>query len=158
MKRFLKIYKMFSLLGPKRGQPLYLYNLNPHLPSMFPAMFGWNWPGGSWEEDFLSISLYITREKFKLLGVGPYMILRDFMSTTLNLLVPRMFHSKYQCIPAGGSWEEDLSTFSLFCPKRPQPIYLNKSELHPPGMFPAKFGWNWPGGSKHFPIYYYVKV
>jgi len=28
---------------------------------------------------------------------------RDFISTNLNLLAPRMLQDKYQCIPAGGS-------------------------------------------------------
>jgi len=37
---------------------------------------------------------------------------------------------------------EDLSKFSLFSPKRGQPLYLNKLE----SPFP-KFGWNWPRGS-----------
>jgi len=51
---------------------------------------------------------------------------RDFIWTNLNLLVSGMLHAKYQCIPAGGSWEEDLSNLSLFCPlldpKRGQPL------------------------------------
>jgi len=33
---------------------------------------------------------------------------RDFISTNLNLLVLRMFHAKYQCIQASGSWKEDF--------------------------------------------------
>jgi len=26
--------------------------MNPHPPGMFPANFGWNWPSGSWKENF----------------------------------------------------------------------------------------------------------
>jgi len=72
---------------------------------MFPVNFGWNWTSGSWEEDFLSISLYITMQKFKPLG-GTKHDPRDFIWTNLNLLVPRMLYAKYQCILASGSWEE----------------------------------------------------
>jgi len=57
---YLSKFSLFCpLFGPKRGQPLYLNNLNPHSPSMFPIKFGWNWLIGSWEEDFLCISLKI---------------------------------------------------------------------------------------------------
>jgi len=57
---------------------------------------------------------------------------RDLIWTNLNLLAPRVLHTIYQCIPAGGSWEEGLSKLCLLCPllgpKRGQPLYLNKSE------------------------------
>jgi len=49
-KKIFEDLTKFSLLGPKRGQPLYLNNLNPHPSIMFPTNFGWNWPSGSWEE------------------------------------------------------------------------------------------------------------
>jgi len=64
---------------------------------------------------------------------------RDFISTNLNLLARRMLHSKYQCIPAGGSREEDFSRFikivltlPLLGQKRGQPLYLNKFESRSP--------------------------
>jgi len=27
-------------------------HMNPHPPGMFPVNFGWNWPSGSWKENF----------------------------------------------------------------------------------------------------------
>jgi len=46
---------------------------------------------------------------------------------------------------------EDLSKFSLYCPllgrKRVSPFTWLNLNPHPPGMFSAKFGWNWPSGS-----------
>jgi len=58
---------------------------------------------------------------------------RDFIWTNLNPLSQRMIHTKYQCIPASGSWEEYfeyLIKIILILPvigpqKRPVPL-LNK--------------------------------
>ena len=36
----------------KRAWPFILTNLNPLYPRMLCTKFGWNWPSGSWEEDF----------------------------------------------------------------------------------------------------------
>ena len=33
-------------------------NLNPLNPKMQCGRFGWNWSSGSWEEDFLNVSMY----------------------------------------------------------------------------------------------------
>jgi len=33
-----------------------------------------------------------------------------------NHLAPRIFHAKYQCIPASGSWEEDFLLIPYFAP------------------------------------------
>jgi len=77
---------------------------------MFPAKFGWNWPSGSWE-DFLNIFPYILLCKRLSPWSGATHAPIDFIWTTLNLLAPRMLHGKYQCIPAGGSWEETFSRF-----------------------------------------------
>jgi len=94
--------------APKGASPFIWTNLNPHLSSMFPINFGWNWPSGSWE-DFLSISLLLSKSLSPWGGTihDP----RDFIGTNLNLLAPRMLHAKYQCIPAGGSWEEGFWRF-----------------------------------------------
>ena len=35
----------------KRAWPFIWTNLNPLYPRMLCAVFGWNWPSGSWEED-----------------------------------------------------------------------------------------------------------
>jgi len=45
-----KIYQNFPYFAPYWASPFIWTNLNPHPPSMFPAKFGWNWAGGSWEE------------------------------------------------------------------------------------------------------------
>jgi len=37
------------LLGPKRGQPLYLNKSESLSPKHVSTTFGWNWPSGSWE-------------------------------------------------------------------------------------------------------------
>jgi len=38
---------------------------------------------------------------------------RNYICANLNLLVPRMFHTKYQCIPASGSCE-DFLVYQIF--------------------------------------------
>ena len=40
----------------KRVGPFIWTNLNPLHPRMHCAKFGWNWPCGSWKEDFLNFS------------------------------------------------------------------------------------------------------
>ena len=45
-------------------------NLNPLLPRMICAMFGWNWPNGSGKEDFLISSMYFIYFIIILLGEG----------------------------------------------------------------------------------------
>jgi len=37
--------------------------------------------------------------------------------------------------------------FPYWAPKGPSPFIWTNLNPHPPGMFSAKFGWNWPSGS-----------
>jgi len=60
---------------------------------------------------FLNISLYILLCKSLSPWCGAIHDPKDFIWTNFNLLAPRMLHATYQCIPAGGSWEEDFSRF-----------------------------------------------
>jgi len=121
-RRFLKIYQNVSLfcnlLGPKEASPFIWTNMNPHLQVCFLL-------------SLVEISLVVLEKKtFKAF---PYILLckslsswggaihdpRDFIWTNLNLIVPRMLHTKYQYIPPLVHEKkifEDLSKFSLFCP------------------------------------------
>jgi len=142
-RRFLKIYQNFPYFSPywapKGASPFIWTTLNPHLPSMFPANFGWNWHSGSWEEGFLSIFPYILLCKSLSPWDGATHDPRDFIWTNLNPLAPRTLHTTYQCIPAIGSWEEDfwrfVKIFLILPPIGPQKgpaPYLNKSESPSP--------------------------
>ena len=46
-----------NYLPLKKDKAVYL-NLNPLHPRMHCAKIAWNWPSGSWEEDFLNLSMY----------------------------------------------------------------------------------------------------
>ena len=48
-------YRYFAIISPwKRAGPFIWTNLNPLHLKMLCAKFGWNWPTGSEEEDFLN--------------------------------------------------------------------------------------------------------
>ena len=52
-------FHYFVIISPwKRAGPFIWTNLNPLHPRMLCAKFGWNWPSGSWEEDFLISSMF----------------------------------------------------------------------------------------------------
>ena len=61
-RRFLKFFNFFSLFRNyfpwKKALPFIWTNLNLLRPRILCAKFGKNWPGGSWEEDFLILSMY----------------------------------------------------------------------------------------------------
>jgi len=89
---FSKIFLILPLIGPKREASLFIWtHLHPHPPSMFPINFGWNWPIGSWEEDFLSISLL--RKSLSPWGWAIHDA-REFIWTNLNPLSQRIIHIK----------------------------------------------------------------
>ena len=78
-------------------------NLNPLDPRMLCAKFGWNWPSGSGEEDFLISSMYFCY--FKIISpwkrVGPFI-------WTLNPLRPMMLCAKFGWNWHSGSGEGDF--------------------------------------------------
>ena len=48
----INVFCYFVIISPwKRAGPFIWTNLNPLHPRMLCAKFGWNWPGGSGEED-----------------------------------------------------------------------------------------------------------
>ena len=90
------VYSYLSPLGKERG-PSLKKKLNPLHPRMLCAKFGWNGPGGSWEEDSHVSPMYFRY----FVIISPWKRLLPFFCSNLN------------------------------------PLY--------PGMFCAKFPWNWPG-------------
>ena len=70
-------------------------NLNPLHPRMLLAKFGWNWPGGSGEEDFLISSMYFRY----FVIISPWKRARPFIWTNLNL-----FHLRMLCAKFGWNW------------------------------------------------------
>ena len=84
-------------------------NLNPLYPRMLCAKFGWNWPSGSGEEDFLISSMYF--RYFVILS--PWKRAGPFIWTNLNLLHPRMLCDKFGWNWPSDSGEEDENVKSL---------------------------------------------
>ena len=135
----------------KRARPFIWTNLNPLYPMMLCAKFGWNWPSGSGEEEFLISSMYF--RYFVIISL--WKKAWTFILTNLNLLHPRMLCAKFGWNWPSGSWEEDFLILSMYFRyfviispwKRTWPfICTNLNSLHL-WMICAKFDWNWPIGS-----------
>ena len=66
---------IFAIISPmKRAGSFICTNTNPLFPSMRSSKFGWNWPRGSWRDDFLNfvnaISLLSLLEKSRALHLN----------------------------------------------------------------------------------------
>ena len=100
----------FVIISPwKRAGPFIWTNLNPLYWKMLCAKFGWNWPSGSVEEDFLNLSIYLSN----FVIISPWKRTCPFICTNLNPLHPRML-----CVKFGWNWlsasgEEDENVKSL---------------------------------------------
>ena len=94
--------------------PFIWTNLNPLHPRMLCAKFGWNWPSGFGEEDFLISSMYF--QYFVI--ISPWKREGPFILTNLNPLHQRMLCAKFGWNWPSGSGEEDffhfVNVFSLF--------------------------------------------
>ena len=65
----------------KKAGPFFWTNMNPLHPRMLCAKFGWNWPSGSGEEDFLSfVNLFSLFLSYLPLGKGGALHLNKFDS------------------------------------------------------------------------------
>ena len=85
-------FPYFVIISPwKKAGPFIWTNLNPLHPRMLCAKFGWNWPSGSGEEDFLISSLYFRY----FLIISPWKRAGPFIWTNLNPLHPRMLCAKW---------------------------------------------------------------
>ena len=76
---------------------------------MICAKFGWNWPSGSGEEDFLNFSMYF--RNFVIISPGKRA--RPFIWTNLNSLYLRMHCANFDWNWPNGSVEEDGNVKSL---------------------------------------------
>ena len=76
---------------------------------MIYAKFGWNWPSGSGEEDFLNLSIYF--HNFAI--ISPWKRAGPFIWTNLNPLHLRMLCAKFGWNWSTGSGEEDENVKSL---------------------------------------------
>ena len=82
----------FVIISPwKRAGPFIWTNLNPLHPRMLCAKFGWNWPSGSVEEDFLISSMFFRY----FVIISPWKRAGPFIWTNLNPLYPRMLCAKF---------------------------------------------------------------
>jgi len=122
-----------------------------------PNIFGF-WSTSS-SEYFLKISPF-----WPLSGGGAIYDPRKFICTNLNLHVPRLLHTKYQCIRAIGLWEEYFSdsipkispiVSSFWDPKGTSLLICAHFSLHSPMMLPTKFDSN--QFKMYFPRKAYVK-
>ena len=103
-------FHYFVIISPwKRAGPFIWTNLNPPFPRMFCAKFGWNWPSGSGEEDFLISSMYF----YYFVIISPWKRAGPFIWTNLNPLHPRMLCAKFCWNWPSSSGEEDENVKSL---------------------------------------------
>ena len=127
--------------------PFIWTNLNPLHPRLLCVKFGWNWPSGSGEEDFLILSTYFRY----FVIISPWKRTGPFIWTNLNPLHPSMLCAKFGWNGPSGSGEEDFfisSTYFYYCViistwKMAGPlIWINLNPLHP-RMPCAKSQWFW---------------
>ena len=93
----------------KRAGPFLWTIVNPLHPKLLCAQFGWNWPIGSGEEDFLILSMYFRY----LVIISPWEKAGPFFWTNLIPLHPRMLCAKFGWNWPSGSGEEDENVKSL---------------------------------------------
>ena len=104
---------------------------------MLCAKFGWHWPSGSGEEDFLISSMYFRY----FVIISPWERVGPFIWTNLNPLHQRMLCAKFGWNWLSGSREEDFLISSMYFRyfliispwKRAGPPYIltNLNSLHP---------------------------
>ena len=140
----------FTSISPLRRAKSFIWtNLNPLHPRMLCAKFGWNWPSGSGEEDFLNFvnlfSLFLNYLPSKKGGA-------------LHLKKIKTPSTKNQDWWKLAEWFwrrrflKFVNIFSQFCNYLPlekgRTLHLKKNlnPLHPK-IICAKFGWNWPSTS-----------
>ena len=103
-------FRYFIIISPwKRAGPVIWTNLNPLHPRILWAKFGWNWPRGFGEEDFLILSMYYSLFR----NYFPWKRAGSFIWTNLNPLHPRMICAKVGWNWPSGSGEEDENVKSL---------------------------------------------
>ena len=95
-RRFLNFVNVFTLfrnyLPLEKGGALHLNKVKSPSPKwMLCAKFGWNWPSGSEEKDFLILSIYFCY--FAI--ISPWKRTEPFFWTKLNPLHPRMLCAKF---------------------------------------------------------------
>ena len=102
--------KYFVIIKPWKRAGLFIWtNLNPLHPRMLCVKFGWNWPSGSGEEDFLILSTYFRY----FVIISPWKRAGHFIWTNLNPLPPRMLCAKFGWKWSSGSGEEDENRKSV---------------------------------------------
>ena len=103
-------FHYFVIISPwKMAGPFIWTNLNPLLPRMLCAKFGWYWLSGSGKEVFLNFVYVFSlfRNYLPLEKAGP------FIWKNLNPLHPRMLCAQFGWNWPSGSREEDENVNSL---------------------------------------------
>ena len=103
-------FRKFVIIPPWKRAGLFNWtNLNSLHTNMICAKFGWNWPTGSGEEDFLNVSMYFRN----FVIISPRKKAGSFIWTNLNPLHPRKLCAKFVWNWPIGSGEEDENVKSL---------------------------------------------
>ena len=77
-------FHYFLIISPwKKAGPFIWTNLNPLHPRMLCAKFGWNWPSGSGEEDFLNfVNVFSLFRNYLPLEIGGTLHLNKLESSS----------------------------------------------------------------------------
>ena len=99
-------FRYFVIISSwKRVRAFIWINLNSLQPRMLSAKFDWNWPSGSWEEDFFLISSMYFRY---FVIISPWKRAGPFIWTNnLNSLHPRMLCAKFGWYWPSGFGEDE---------------------------------------------------
>ena len=108
--KFVNVFSQFRKYLPlEKGGALHFNKLESLTPKELCAKFGWNWPSGSGEKDFLILSMYFLRflKYLPMEKGGP------FIWTNLNPLHPMMLCAKFGWNWPSGSGQKDENVKSL---------------------------------------------
>ena len=85
----------------KKGGPFIWTNLSTHHPRMHCAMFGWNWPSGSGEEDFFNfVNVFLLFHNYLPLEKGGALHLNKIQESFVPSLVeigPVVLKRRWKC-------------------------------------------------------------
>ena len=88
--KFINIFSHFrNYLPLEKGGAFIWTNLTPLHPKMICAKFGWNWPGGSGEDDFSNLFRYF--RNFVTISPCPVVLEKNYFKFILTMFFTRNY-------------------------------------------------------------------
>ena len=132
----------FVIISPWKGAGSFIWtNLNPLHPRMLCAKFGWNWPCGSGEEDFLISSMYFLITTLHL-EKGRALHFNKLESSSPKNALCQVWLKLAQWFKILKFFQYILVIFNYLPVEKGGALHLNKLDYSSPKDALCKFGWN----------------